>query len=73
VCTKCSGYISPKNRSGVCNECIRKEQRKDRPSYNQLKKDLEESNYVKVGQKYKVSDNAIRKWMKRYEEMENAG
>lgn len=72
VCSKCSGPIAPKNRSGVCNDCIRKEQRKDRPSYIQLKKELSESNYVKVGQKYKVSDNAIRKWMKRYEEMENA-
>jgi len=73
VCTNCSGPIAPKNRSGVCNDCIRKEQRKNRPSYIQLKKELSESNYVKVGQKYKVSDNAIRKWMKRYEEMEKSG
>ena len=30
-------------------------------------KEIEESNYVQVGKKYGVSDNAIRKWMKKYE------
>ena len=38
-----------------------------RPSYKELKKEIEESNYCVVGRKYGVSDNAIRKWIKFYE------
>jgi hypothetical protein len=45
-----------------------KNQRKvERPSYEQLLKELEESNYTKVGRKYGVSDNTIRKWIRMYE------
>jgi len=39
-----------------------------RPSYKVLIKEIEESNYCKVGIKYGVSDNAIRKWVKWYEQ-----
>lgn len=46
----------------------RKETRKvERPSYEQLLKEIEESGYVGVGKKYSVSDNAVRKWKKMYE------
>ena len=44
------------------------ESSKNHPSYEQLKKDIEELKYYKaVGRKYNVSDNAIRKWMTKYE------
>ena len=39
-----------------------------RPSYEQLCADLRELSWVAVGAKYGVSDNAVRKWMRRYEE-----
>ena len=45
-----------------------KNQRKvERPSYEQLLKDLEESNWTQVGNEYGVSDNAVRKWVRMYE------
>jgi len=42
----------------------------ERPSYEQLKEDLVNMSVVKVGKKYGVSDNAIRKWVKTYEKYE---
>ena len=38
-----------------------------RPPYEQLLREIEESSYVAVGRKYGVSDNAIRKWILFYE------
>lgn len=38
----------------------------ERPSLEQLEQDLQAMSMVKVGQKYGVSDNCIRKWMKHY-------
>lgn len=39
-----------------------------RPPYDQLLKDKEElKSNVKIGKKYDVSDNAVRKWFKTYE------
>ena len=38
----------------------------ERPSYEQLLKELEESNWTQVGNKYGVSDNAVRKWVRMY-------
>ena len=55
-------------RSKVCNQCsfINRRKIKDRPSKEQLEKDLTELPMTKIGLKYKVSDNAIRKWAKFY-------
>ena len=39
----------------------------ERPSYEQLLADLRELSWVAVGSKYGVSDNAVRKWLRRYE------
>ena len=38
----------------------------DRPSYNELKRDIERMGYVNTGKKYGVSDNAVRKWLNFY-------
>jgi hypothetical protein len=38
-----------------------------RPSYEQLQKEIKENGYSATGGKYGVSDNAIRKWIKFYE------
>lgn len=43
----------------------------ERPSYNQLIKDISDLGYLATGRKYSVSDNAIRKWKKWYEKYEN--
>jgi hypothetical protein len=39
----------------------------ERPSYEQLLKEIEETSYLAVGRKYGVSDNAVRKWILFYE------
>lgn len=55
-------------KSSRCNQCNKKLNRKVvRPPYEQLLKEIEETNYSFVGRKYGVSDNAIRKWIKYYE------
>ena len=38
----------------------------ERPSYDNLKIDIETIGYLGTGKKYGVSDNSIRKWMKTY-------
>jgi hypothetical protein len=41
--------------------------RVERPPYEQLMRELEETNWSVVGRKYGVSDNAVRKWVRAYE------
>jgi prophage antirepressor-like protein/predicted GIY-YIG superfamily endonuclease/DNA-directed RNA polymerase subunit RPC12/RpoP len=72
-CLDCSKEI---NKTSIrCGQCASKKRffdaSKDRPSYEQLKEDLKKSNYTKVGEKYNVSDNTIRKWMRKYEKYNN--
>jgi Zn-finger nucleic acid-binding protein len=56
-------------RSAECREARARAGRRkvERPSYEQLLADLAEMSWVAVGAKYGVSDNAVRKWMRRYE------
>lgn len=55
-------------KGNKCNFCATRDSRvvKERPSPQELKKELQESSFVGVGKKYGVSDNAIRKWCKSY-------
>jgi Zn finger protein HypA/HybF involved in hydrogenase expression len=48
-------------------EWSEKRRKVQRPSYEQLQQELNESNYCAVGRKYGVTDNTIRKWIKFYE------
>jgi len=51
--------------SKSCEECFHTNRRKvERPSIEQLKKEVEEFGYSATGRKYGVSDNAVRKWIK---------
>ena len=68
-CRKCGKNID--YNATHCKDCSNIEQRiNERPPHEQLKEEVEESNYSAVGRKYGVSDNAIRKWMKFYEKYE---
>jgi len=52
----------------MCEPCQKKSIRiVERPSYDILLNEVKELGYVKVGKKYGVSDNSIRKWLKNYE------
>jgi len=58
------GNLKLKN-SKTCENCSHTNRRKvERPSVDQLLKEVEEVGYSATGRKYGVSDNAIRKWIK---------
>ena len=66
-CKVCKKFNVSEKRADKCVECGRIASRKvSRPSYDQLLKDTRIMSMVKVGQKYGVSDNAVRKWIKGY-------
>lgn len=55
-------------KSTMCSSCHSfKQRRTQRPAYEILAQEISTMNYVTVGEKYGVSDNTIRKWMKSYE------
>lgn len=65
ICVDCGGKIS--TGSNRCIKCRAIKDRKvERPSYDQLLKEVNELGYCATGRKYKVSDNSIRKWIKNY-------
>ncbi len=69
-CIECNKQITPK--ATRCKSCHNTQPKyhnrkvKNRPTLKELENDLKTSNYVQVGRKYGVSDNAIKKWMKQY-------
>jgi hypothetical protein len=67
LCKSCNKIISVK--AVLCNRCNKIKLRKirNRPPYHQLKMEIEEMGYLRVGKKYGVSDNAIRKWVITYQ------
>jgi 5-methylcytosine-specific restriction endonuclease McrA len=70
LCLGCGCEVSKRaKRCYVCHNKRPKNNRKvpNRPSLEQLEKDLETMSYVAVGKKYGVSDNCIRKWLKAYQ------
>jgi hypothetical protein len=80
ICALCGDRFAPRyQKQRYCSQRCgtrhdnRKRQSKPlkrkvpRPSYEQLKADLRSMSYVATGRKYGVSDNAIRKWIRRYE------
>ena len=61
---ECGKEITKKAK--MCIDCYSLKQRKvkDRPDKETLLKMVKEISYVKVGKKFGVSDNTIRKWLK---------
>ncbi len=83
TCPRCSGAFAPRHiRHRFCSQrCVgadngdrlrgieHPERRKvPRPPYDQLLEDLRSMSYVAAGRKYGVSDKAIRKWIRWYEQ-----
>jgi hypothetical protein len=80
VCAECPEEFSPKyGQQRFCSiSCAKRNRAREyeprsatriveRPPYEQLMRDIAETNYSAVGRKYGVSDNAIRKWVRWYE------
>lgn len=61
---KCWGKIAAKKYEGIPRPQTRKV---ERPSYGRLIGDLSQMSMVKIGRKYGVSDNAVRKWLRWHE------
>lgn len=64
----CGKEINKKSKS--CINCVDKtnlKKVKNRPKYEALKCEVENFGYSAAGRKYGVSDNAVRKWIKSYE------
>jgi Zn-finger nucleic acid-binding protein len=60
---RCWGTEAARRYTGTVNVPARKV---ERPSYEQLLKDVSEMSLLAVGRKYGVSDNAVRKWLRWY-------
>jgi transposase len=69
-CTSCGKLLKAKTKGDLCRQCYKfsEERRKvNWPSKEELLNDILTMPIIKVGEKYGVSDSAIRKWCKRYE------
>ena len=66
---KCGKSIS--NDAFLCTDCYSKNNRTvERPSYEDLKKQIKETSQNRVAKKYNVSWRTIRKWLIFYEKYE---
>ena len=67
-CISCGAQIATK-KAKFCQDCMHLEQRRCiRPDKETLLNDLIAfQNFTKIGNKYGVSDNAIRKWCRKYD------
>lgn len=63
-CKSCGKELSQENQSKLCRECYKKSQRENRPSRLELKEMIRTMPFTKIGERFGVSDNAIRKWCK---------
>ena len=51
----------------MCKECWQKEIEKNIPSKEELENLIYKIPFTRIGEMYGVSDNAIRKWCKKYD------
>jgi hypothetical protein len=66
VCPVC-GKLKKSRDGTVCMACYQKRHSANIPSKSQLVKDKQElRSFCAVGRKYNVSDNAVRKWFRKY-------
>lgn len=66
-CKKCGKEITRGSKSGLCSQCSNEEKRVcERPSREELKNLIRSTPFTKIGSKYNVSDNTVRKWCTNY-------
>lgn len=64
-CKSCGKEIDRK--ATLCLDCYNSERSKNIPPKEQLLQDILCNSFVSIGKKYSVSDNAVRKWCKKYD------
>jgi hypothetical protein len=63
-CSICNNKLKKNTKTGLCIVCYKPKRKVDnRPSQEQLLKDISDFGYTGTGRKYGVSDNSIRKWI----------
>jgi len=69
VCLECKEKFTPdrKNQKYCKHSCATKHRRKSRPSKEILAAEMKIMSWCALGRKYKVTDNAVRKWARNYE------
>lgn len=63
-CSDCGANISPK--AVRCLECYRKNLSKKVPGKEELIEILKDKTFLQIAREYEVTDNAVRKWCKKY-------
>jgi HNH endonuclease len=63
--THCGKNVNPKKDQRLQPQLHRR--KVERPSYQDLLRDIETTSYAATGRKYGVSDSCIRKWVRMYE------
>ena len=58
--------LNKDNSSGLCIDCYKQSNNKKKPSREELKILIRTLPFTQIGEKYNVSDNAIRKWCDNY-------
>lgn len=67
-CKVCEITLQIDQEQYCSNDCRAFDTRKvERPSKEQLKEDINNMSWLAIGRKYKVSNNAAKKWAKKYE------
>ena len=66
LCLSCGSIMRWKSKSGLCIKCSNDHKRKVRPSKEELEVLVKELPMTKIGERYGVSGNAIRKWCRSY-------
>lgn len=62
-CKQCNKKITRYSKTGLCEECYHKSIRiAQRPSREELKEMIRVMSFTKIGEKFHITDNAIRKW-----------
>ena len=66
-CKRCGKTIG-KNKTGLCNECYLEMQREGKkyPDREELKDLIRNFPFTEIGKMYKVTDNAVKKWCKKF-------
>jgi predicted RNA-binding Zn-ribbon protein involved in translation (DUF1610 family) len=65
ICISCGSKIR-NNKSGKCFKCVDRNIIKNKPTKDILEELIKNTPMTKIGEKYQVSSNSVKKWCKKY-------
>lgn len=66
TCISCGKDLAKGSKATYCRKCVPRKTKTDRPTAEDLKTMMSSMSWVSIGRKYGVSDNAVKKWARRY-------